>query len=186
MQDWRYSMIKIVVGSKNQLKIDAAVDGFRKMFPGEECEGFGVSAASGVTDQPMSEAETYKGAYNRAENALKEMPDADYGVGIEGGIEDIDGEMRAFAWIVARSKDGKIGKGRSSAFILPPAVADLVRQGKELGDADDIVFGRTNSKQANGAVGLLTDDVIVRRGYYTEASVLSWIPFKNKKLYFGE
>ncbi|MCC6563538.1 inosine/xanthosine triphosphatase [Candidatus Uhrbacteria bacterium] len=179
-------MKKIVVGSKNQLKIDAGVDGFRKMFPDEPCEGFGVSAASGVSDQPKGEEETFTGALNRAQNSLKEMPEADFGVGIEGGIEERNGEMLAYAWIVVCSKDGKIGKGRSSTFILPPPVAELIRQGKELGEADDIVFGRTNSKQANGAVGLLTGDVIVRRGYYTEASVLAWIPFKNTKLYFGE
>jgi inosine/xanthosine triphosphatase len=179
-------MKKIVVGSKNQLKIDAAVDGFRKMFPDEACEGFGVSAASGVSDQPTGEEETYTGAFNRAQNALKEMPEADFGVGIEGGIEERDGEMLSYAWIVVCSKDGKVGKGRSGTFVLPPPVAELVRQGKELGDADDIVFGKTNSKQANGAVGLLTGDVLVRRSFYTDAAVLAWIPFKNKKLYFGE
>lgn len=176
-------MKKIVVGSKNQLKIDAAVDAFRKMFPETPCEGFGVSAASDVSDQPMGEEETFTGALNRAQNALKEMPDADYGVGIEGGIEERNGEMLAYAWMAVCSKDGKIGKGRSSAFVLPAKVAELVRQGKELGEADDIVFGKTNSKQANGAVGLLTGDVIVRRDYYTEACVLAWIPFKNPELY---
>ncbi len=179
-------MKKIVVGSKNQLKIDAAVDGFRKMFPEELCEGFGISAASGVNDQPMGEEETYMGALNRAQNALKEMPEADFGVGIEGGIEERNGELMSYAWIVVCSKEGRVGKGRSGAFVLPPPVAELVRQGKELGDADDIVFGKTNSKQANGAVGLLTGDVLVRRSFYTDAAVLAWIPFKNKKLYFGE
>jgi inosine/xanthosine triphosphatase len=176
-------MTKIVVGSKNQLKIDAAVDGFRKMFPDALCEGFGVLTASGVSAQPMGEDETFTGAKNRAVNALNEMPEADFGVGIEGGIEERDGEMLAYAWIVVCSKDGKIGKGRSSAFVLPPPVAELIRQGKELGEADDIVFGKTNSKQANGAVGLLTGDVIVRRGYYTEAACLAFIPFKNPELY---
>jgi non-canonical (house-cleaning) NTP pyrophosphatase len=38
----------------------------------------------------------------------------------------------------------------------------LVESGKELGDADDIVFGKSNSKQQNGAVGILTHDIITR------------------------
>ncbi len=34
---------------------------------------------------PMSDAETLMGATNRANNAKKEVPDADYWVGLEGG-----------------------------------------------------------------------------------------------------
>jgi non-canonical (house-cleaning) NTP pyrophosphatase len=58
-----------------------------------------------------------------------------------------------------------------------------VRQGMELGDADDAVFGRSNSKQANGAVGILTGNVIDRAELYEQAVVLALIPFKNPELY---
>jgi non-canonical (house-cleaning) NTP pyrophosphatase len=52
-----------------------------------------------------------------------------------------------------------------------------------LGDADDIVFKRSNSKQKNGAVGILTDNLINRTDYYTHAIILALIPFTNSKLY---
>ena len=58
-----------------------------------------------------------------------------------------------------------------------------MRQGLELGQADDIVFGRSNSKQANGAVGILTDDVIDRAQLYEPAVIFALIPFKNPDLY---
>jgi non-canonical (house-cleaning) NTP pyrophosphatase len=90
--------------------------------------------------------------------------------------------MLAFAWIVVRSRD-RLSKGRSGAFCLPPAIADLVRQGKELGEADDVIFGQSNSKQAAGAVGLLTNNVIDRAGLYEHAMILALIPFKNEALY---
>ncbi len=90
--------------------------------------------------------------------------------------------MAAFAWIVVRSQE-MIGKARTGTFFLPPAVAELIRQGKELGEADDIVFGRSNSKQENGAVGLLTDNVIDRTQLYEHAMILALIPFKNESLY---
>ena len=93
--------------------------------------------------------------------------------------------MEAFAWVVVKTKENRFGKGRTGTFFLPPRVAELIKQGKELGDADDIVFGRTNSKQENGAVGILTDNVVDRAKYYTEAVVLALIPFKNKQLYFN-
>ena len=90
--------------------------------------------------------------------------------------------MAAFAWIVVRSKE-MMGKGRTGTFFLPHAVAELIRQGKELGEADDIVFGRSNSKQENGAVGLLTDNAIDRVQLYEHAVILALIPFKNEALY---
>jgi len=53
----------------------------------------------------------------------------------------------------------------------------------ELGDADDQVFSKNNSKQQNGAVGLLTDDVISRKSLYLPAVQMAFIPFLNSELY---
>jgi inosine/xanthosine triphosphatase len=131
----------------------------------------------------MSEKETLEGATNRAENVSIIFPKADYWVGIEGGLEEIDNAMVAFAWMVVKSKNGKLGKGKSASFFLPNKVAELIKLGKELGEADDIVFGRTNSKQSNGAVGILTGDVLTRTTYYEPGIILALIPFKNLELY---
>jgi inosine/xanthosine triphosphatase len=131
----------------------------------------------------MTEEETLNGASNRAENVSLLAPNADFWVGIEGGLEQIGSGMEAFAWMVVKSKDGKIGKGRSASFFLPKKVVELIKEGKELGEADDIVFGRTNSKQSNGAVGILTGDVLTRATYYEPAVILALIPFKNSELY---
>ena len=174
---------KIIVASKNPVKIKAALSGFQKMFPDQTFEIEGVSAVSGVNDQPQNDTETLQGARARVEHARAQHPNANFWVGIEGGIEDKNKEMEAFAWIVVYSRDGGLGRGRTGVFFLPPQVAELVRQGRELGEADDIVFGRTNSKQEDGAVGLLTDNIIHRASYYTDAMVLALIPFKNKALY---
>lgn len=90
--------------------------------------------------------------------------------------------MLAFAWIVIFGKN-KQGKARSSTLVVPKKAAVLVQQGMELGHADDIIFGRNNSKQQNGAVGILTGDVITRTVYYVDTVVLALIPFKNQELY---
>jgi len=176
-------MKKIVVASTNPVKINTTEIGFARMFPDESFEIEGISVDSGVSDQPMSEEETLRGAQNRAENASKKIRKADFWVGIEGGLEEIDGDMEAFAWIVVKKKNGKTGKGKTGSFFLPRKVAQLVREGKELGEADDIVFGLKNSKQANGAVGILTGDVLTRTTFYEPAVILALIPFKNPKLY---
>lgn len=173
---------KVVIASKNPVKIQAVKDGFEKMFPDEKFEFIGVAVSSNVLDQPLSNEETLLGATNRANNACKEIKEADFWVGIEGGIEPVVGEMETFAWVVIKSSN-QYGKSRTGTFFLPREVVRLIKQGKELGEADDIVFKRNNSKQQNGAVGILTGDVIDRTMYYTEAIVLALIPFKNPDLY---
>lgn len=176
-------MKTVIVASKNPVKLNAALLGFQKMFPGEEFAVDGVSVVSGVADQPLTDAETLRGAMNRAEAASVAAPHADFWIGLEGGVEEKEGDMEVFAWIVVKGKNGKLGKGRSAAFMLPHAVAEHIRAGKELGEADDIVFKRTNSKQANGSAGLLTGDVIDRAGTYLDGVIFALIPFKNPELY---
>jgi inosine/xanthosine triphosphatase len=175
-------MKKIAIASKNPVKINATLNGFKKMFPHEAFEIEGVSVASGISEQPRNDTETFTGALNRTDNASKVIT-ADFWIGIEGGVEEKNSDMEAFAWVVIKSKAGKYGKGRTGTFFLPPKIVELIQQGKELGEADDIVFGRSNSKQENGAVGILTGDVVDRTTYYTEAVVFALIPFKNENLY---
>jgi inosine/xanthosine triphosphatase len=177
---------QILVASLNPVKIQAALVGFRTMFPERQFVASGISVPSGVSAQPMTSLETRQGALNRASAAREASPDADYWIGIEGGCEDNAGELDVFAWVVVLSRDrNRLGISRTGTFTLPQEVAELVRQGVELGEADDRVFGRSNSKQQNGSVGLLTADVITRLEYYRHAVILALIPFKNEKLTFG-
>lgn len=175
-------MKKVIIASKNQVKTNAVKNGFEKMFPYESFEFEGVSVSSGVNDQPMNNQETMTGAVNRAENAKKNFSSADYWVGIEGGVERKQGEMEAFSWVVIKSKESD-GKARTGTFFLPKKVVNLIDAGKELSEADDIVFKCTDSKQKNGSVGILTENIIDRTKYYTEAVILSLIPFKNPDIY---
>lgn len=174
-------MKTIVIASTNPVKARAALNGFRRMFPAESFEILPRPAPSGVSDQPMTSAETLQGALNRAAAVKATHPQADFWVGIEGGVEE-DGGLAAFAWVAVLSPAGS-GKARTGTFFLPPAVAHLVRQGIELGEADDIVFGTTNSKQQNGAIGLLTGDVIDRAALYEHAVVLALVAIRNPGLY---
>ena len=173
---------EIVVASRNPVKVEATKHGFERIFPGDRFELRQVSVPSGVSDQPESDGETLQGANQRAQNARIECPDATYWVGIEGGIEDSSRGMRAFAWVVVLAENG-LGRGHSGGFFLPDRVADLVRQGKELGEADDIVFGRQNSKQQEGAIGLLTHGAMDRRELYEHAVVLALVSLRNPELY---
>ena len=178
------NMKKVIIASKNPVKINATKIGFEKMFPNDNFEFESVSVPSDVSEQPTDEKETMLGASNRASNASISVPNADYWVGIEGGIEKSNREMCTFTWIVIKSNSTDIvGKARTGTFFLPPKIVELIAGGKELGEAGNIIFGQINLKQKGGAVGLLTKDVIDRTKFYSETVVLALIPFKNSKFY---
>lgn len=174
--------MKIIVASRNPVKIAAVEAAFDQAFAGQsvDCEGIGVD--SGVSDQPMTDEETLLGAKNRARAAERAWPQADYWVGLEGGLAPHGESLEAFAWMVIRGQ-GREGRGRTAGFLLPPAVTALIHDGLELGEADDRIFGTENSKQSNGAVGLLTDNLITRTMLYQPALLLALIPFLRPDLY---
>ena len=172
-------MKKVLIASRNPVKINATKKAFKEVFS-DRFEFKGVSVDSLVSDQPMSNNETLKGATNRLQN-IKHL-EADYLVSIEGGVDLLDNNYEAFAWIVISDKN-KIGKAKTASFELPLKISKLIKEGYELGDADDMVFKRSNSKQQNGAVGILTNNLIDRTEYYVHAIILALIPFTNSKLY---
>lgn len=169
-------MMKVIVASSNPVKVQAVFEAFQEAFPAEELTVENINVPSGVSDQPMSNAETLEGAINRVRHAQSSLPRADYWVGVEGGVQEEFGGMNSFAWVCVKNHE-TIGKARSGTFFLPEPIAALIRQGKELGDADDIIFQQRNSKQCAGAVGLLTKGVIDRTSLYKHAVILALIPF---------
>jgi inosine/xanthosine triphosphatase len=176
-------MKKVIVASNNPVKLQAVQQAFERMFPGEQFDinPLGVSVA-GIPPQPMTDGETHYGARLRAEAARQSQPASDFWVGVEGGVQPMEGSLAVFAWVVVISSR-RSGEARSGTFFVPPGVADLVRQGLELGDADDIFFGKRNSKQENGAIGLLTGDVLDRTELYTHAVLLALAPFKTPQYF---
>lgn len=178
----------VVIGSTNPVKMQAARDGFAAMFPAQAFTFESIDAASGVSHQPFGDEETRRGAMQRARHARQQMPDAAYAVGIEGGVlplPDSD-ELLAFAWVVILGP-GRVGQAKSGAFVLPQEITRLIRaEGLELGEADDRVFGKQDSKRRNGSIGLLTGDALTRTGFYAPAVLMALIPFKNPQLTFGD
>lgn len=174
--------MKVLVASKNPVKINSVLNGFEKVFKTKNFKIEGVSVSSEISDQPMSVDETFLGARNRVKNAKKIDSTANFVVGIEGGLEIFEEQYYAFAWVII-DNGTKVGKARTASFMLPPKITKLIEQGMELGHADDIVFSQNNSKQKQGSVGILTKELIDRTDYYTPAVILALIPFINEDLF---
>ena len=148
----------------------------------------GYNSPSGVSDQPVGDEETSRGATNRAIHAYKAYQETHEGrspafsVGLEGGIDRKSRGMECFAYMVIF--DGNtFGSAKTATFTLPEAIATLVDGGMELGEADDQVFRTINSKQGQGTVGQLTKGAISRTSYYVDAVCLAFIPFLWPELY---
>ena len=134
------------------------MDGCRKAFHAKSMiTAITYDVISSVSAQPMSDSETKTGATNRAVNAYREHiashgATPTFSIGLEGGCMLSDGSLQCFAWIAVYN-GAQIGYSRTASFILPNCIRDLVvDKGMELGDADDMVFGSTNAKQAGGTV----------------------------------
>ena len=172
--------MKVIVASKNPVKIGAASEAFAAVFPKASVDVSGVEVDSGVGDQPDTDAKTREGAQARALSARDAEPDADFWVGLEGGVEVLDGQLMAFAWMAVSGRTGDISEARSATLPLPPAVKELVDAGMELGDANDRVFSTVNSKQGGGAYGLLTDGRYTRESIYAQTLIIALTPFVNR------
>lgn len=176
-------MKTVIVGSENPVKFETAKEAFKLVFPEIEFEFITFSAPSLVSDQPIGQAETKQGATNRALACKTQYPDADYSVGLEGGLEKIDNKYWVTAWMCILNKSGVESFGRTGSFLLPHKISELIDQGEELGIATDIVFNQINSKHKSGAVAALTNDIITRKDFYRDALIFALIPFLKPELY---
>lgn len=181
---------QIAVGSTNPVKVAAARTVLVRVAPAAEVVG--VEVDSGVPDQPWGDAETIAGALARARLALGHAlahgiaADAALGVGIEGGVVD-EGErgLRTCAWAAIVDVEGRAGIGGSLAMPLPPAVADLLKGGMELGHAMDAVVSARDTKRGPGAVGILTGGLMDRQAAYEPLVVYALARFIRDDMWAG-
>ena len=179
--------MKILVGSTNPVKINATREAFKRFYDNVKVIGFPVS--SGVSEQPIEE-EVFAGAKNRALKLIElnknENTNADFFVGIEGGIGKLAGKWFSFGGVCIIDKSGAKGYGTSALFELPQFVIDRLLNGEELGPVMDELQNQTNTKQKHGAIGFLTNGVMDRKELYVSGIITAMIPLVKKKLFQKE
>lgn len=170
--------MKIIVGSTNPVKINAVRVVFEEAWSG--CQVSGVEVESGVASQPMSEDETRRGAMNRAKLCVV---NADYGVGIEGGVQEIDGKLFECAWVAVINKSGEVGMGGGLYFELPEKIARRIQKGEELGPIMQELM-QYDVKRSDGAIGVLTKGMLTRQAAYEQIVKSAIVRFVSKE-WFG-
>lgn len=163
------------MGTTNQAKKAAVV-------LGAGVEPICLSVPSGVPDQPMTEAETIEGAINRAKRVLEAVPNADIGLGLEGGLtfDDIH-TQQWYLFSVCAAWDGKqLSLGKGLYFPLPREVGEKLKQGgTELRHIMDELSGTTGSNHKEGAYGLFTEGRITRAAVFAEAVIAALTPLQS-------
>jgi inosine/xanthosine triphosphatase len=160
----------VVVGSTNPVKLGAVRTGFGRVWPDRARRVEGCVAPSGVADQPMSDAEALRGARHRARHAMAAIG-GDFAVGLEAGLDRLQQQWFNAGWVVVVNAAGVEGVASTLRMAVPETVMRLVHEGRELGQACDMVFGGHNLKQAGGLFGAMTDLAIDRVGTFADAVV---------------
>jgi inosine/xanthosine triphosphatase len=173
-------------GSTSPAKVQAAESAFAAAFSKQTVTVHSVTTDSGVSAQPLTDAETRQGAINRARNAVAAAAAAtadaaltvDYAVGVEGGVEMIDSTMQCFSWTaVIEARTGVLALSRSGSFAVHPRVRALVLAGTELGAACDAVYNTAQGKGAGGLIGVMTQGLVTRTQLYSHALLLALTRF---------
>ncbi|MBN1455106.1 MAG: inosine/xanthosine triphosphatase [Methanomicrobia archaeon] len=179
--------MNVLVGSRNPVKVKATKEAFAQFF--DAVEVLALEVSSNVSAQPI-EDETFEGAEHRAERLkalnTKQNLDAQFFVGIEGGIKKLRQRWFAFGVICILDAHGRSGYGTTPFFELPNSISSelMKEENVELGDVMDRVTGEKNTKQKQGAVGFFTRGVMSRKEYYVAGLTVALIPFLNADLYF--
>jgi inosine/xanthosine triphosphatase len=185
----------IAVGSTRKPKLGAVQDALScfgtLLAPAKQIEVVGVEVESGVSHTPTSREELMQGARQRAEAvanlAARNHEPWNYFVGLEGGLDVIleDGQRRVFLESWAYVSNGARGFfGRSGSIEIAEAVAEeVVDRGVELSVAIDQFAGQVGIRDAQGAWGVLSANLVTRQDSFRVAVIAAFAPFYNAKVY---
>lgn len=185
----------IAVGSTRKPKVGAVRDALVSvgplLSPDLQIEVVGVEVESGVSHTPVSREELMQGARQRAEEVTKLAERFGepwkFFVGLEGGLDVIqdNGRRRVFLESWAYVSDGVSGFfGRSGSIEVAETIAEeVVDRGVELSIAIDRFAGEVGIRDAQGAWGVLSGNLITRQDSFRVAVTAAFAPFYNAKMY---
>lgn len=188
--------IVVAVGSTRRPKLNAVWEALTIIGPTLDAnapfEVIGEEVESGVRHTPLTRAEIMSGARHRADvleqlARQSELPWRFF-LGLEGGLEvvSVNGRRLVFLenWAYVSDGKGSGGYGQSGGVLLPDALAqEVVDRGTELGIAIDNFAGEHGIRDAQGAWGVLTRNLITRQDAFRVAVINAFAPFYNVSLY---
>ena len=188
--------IIIAVGSARKPKVEAVREALGSVGPllskTAEFEIVAVEVPSGVRHTPLSRGDLMVGARQRAEALIRIARESNapwkYFIGLEGGLDVIQegGKRWVFleSWAYVADDAGGESFGRSGAVLVPePLARRVVDDGVELSEAIDAFAGGRGIRDAQGAWGVLSQNLITRQDAFRVAVVSAFAPFFNRAIF---
>lgn len=173
--------MRVVVGSQNPVKHDAVFQAFSQYF--DNVTIIQAQVVSGVQAFPMTQAETLQGAINRAQQAQKMEPSADFSVGIEGGLCKLNNATYIQA-IAAIMKQAEIHVARSVALeVSQQLVEKLDPTSDKSKKIVDQLLGRKDLFLNEGVIGALTQNRLTRTQMLRDAVICALPRFLLPQFY---
>jgi len=192
-------IITITVGTTRRPKLNAVREALDligpSLDPAAQFEIAGVDVPSGVRHTPLSREDIMQGARQRAQALLRIAREKSgqwkYFVGLEGGLDVVheNGARQVFleSWAYVSDGHGRGAFGQSGAVAVPePLAIRVVDQGVELSEAIDAFAGGHDIRDAQGAWGVLTRDLITRQDAFRVALITAFAPFYNREIYSSQ
>lgn len=174
--------MKIKVGSKNKVKVEAVKEALNDYNQFTQAEVEGLSADSGVSDQPKSLEETIEGAINRARNAFQ---DCDLSIGLESGLMPVPksktGYMDFCACAIYDGQNFHLGLSSAWEFPKKEILDDILNNNLDMSQAINKAGLTTNPDigSEEGAIGILTKGRLNRKAYTKQAIITALIHLDN-------
>jgi non-canonical (house-cleaning) NTP pyrophosphatase len=188
--------IIVAVGSTRRPKLNAVWEALTVFGPtlsdGGQFDIAAVAVPSGVRHTPLSREDLMTGARQRAEALVRLAREKNeswrYFVGLEGGLDVVNESDNRWVflenWAYVTDGSGRGAFGQSGAVLLPePLAKRVVDEGVELAKAIDVFAGGCGIRDAQGAWGVLTHDMITRQDAFRIAVINAFAPFFNRTAY---
>lgn len=173
--------MRVAIGTKNNAKIEGVKRAFNLVYKNVEFLSFETD--SKIRAQPLNDDEAILGAKNRATQAIKLCDNVDFGVGLEGTVDENEFGMFLCGWVVIIDKNNEIGIGSSPKILLPDWIAKKLRNGEELGPIIQEFMKDNSIRQNLGTCGVLTNGLYSRIDEFNHATQNALSKFIGEKYY---
>lgn len=177
-------MVYFVVGSKSEMKIDAARRVVKQFAKNSNVRFDSHNSKSLMSDTPWDK-ETKLGAKNRALHAKREMRNADYYIGLESGLIKRYGEIYEEAWCCIIDRQNKKFYGYSSGLRVPDFILKKMKDLNEPHYSVMAIIEKSYKIKRGDTWGTYSSFVISRKVSLEEAlrNVLIQIFVTDKSFY---
>lgn len=167
----------IGVGSQSPSKVGPATKVVREYWT--KASVLSSEVDTGVPLQPLGHEQTELGSINRAENILKKYSQAQLGIGIEGGVIRNRQHMPILMSYITITDGTTLRVTPTTGTPIPEKWAVALEAGQELRP----LIIAMNDGIDRSAIGLLTNDMVLRDDSYVLALRTALAPWANPQLY---